>query len=747
MYYNIINRYLRSELPQPFFLVVGDNAYLEILENLKHLDLNIVKLSSFCNDQDKFPDIDAFLEFIGEKNNSLKNKRLAIIGLGELLELKGEKEAKRYLSYIKEVNLKDKKAIFIMRGVLPHIKDLQNDVRFDERHVFIDESITINFSITIVNDCYGLPVEKGIKSLLIALENGATGNIFIKSDMSFENSLRNVYKINSAYEVIMNILPDFKIPFDCGIETMWNEFLKELSENDNSTKQIFVNHGFSLDFYQSFYNKIAGNDYNSWLYFIFLKMQANSITNNYLQFVLQNTLKFEDFKQKVLSGIGKLSIENRLFKKHYNERKELISSFPESDIAFFVMENRKDYKSSIFRLTDKTITEKQEIISWVSKHGVISEIKDIYPALYYYLNKYIFNCGELSELLTDYFYKYKQQKISNSIEESFLNKVNELAISRLYNRLTSRDEIIEKLKNDATYLIWVDALGVEYLSYITRLAKLKNLSMNVKISKSELPTLTSFNKSFYDNWGSNFKEKINDLDEVKHKAKGGYNFTENKLPIHLAQELEIIEKVINKIATKLSTNKYKRILVVSDHGASRLAVLRKKEEKYDTETKGQHSGRCCKYFENYELPFAAEENGYLILADYGRFKGSRAANVEVHGGASLEEVVIPIIEFSLQKHRLKIELNSDDIIVDFRKGTKISFFSNRPLENVSISFLGNHYIATEKNKQHYEVILSDMKKSGNYLIEVFSGDNFIKEFSINAKSKIGHDNKDFDDLF
>lgn len=35
-----------------------------------------------------------------------------------------------------------------------------------------------------------------------------------------------------------------------------------------------------------------------------------------------------------------------------------------------------------------------------------------------------------------------------------------------------------------------------------------------------------------------------------------------------------------------------------------------------------------------------------ILANYDRFRGSRRANVEVHGGASMEEVAVPIIEIT-----------------------------------------------------------------------------------------------------
>ena len=34
-----------------------------------------------------------------------------------------------------------------------------------------------------------------------------------------------------------------------------------------------------------------------------------------------------------------------------------------------------------------------------------------------------------------------------------------------------------------------------------------------------------------------------------------------------------------------------------------------KEEKYNTDTQGEHSGRCCKVFSNYDLPF--DGNGHF----------------------------------------------------------------------------------------------------------------------------------------
>jgi hypothetical protein len=205
--------------------------------------------------------------------------------------------------------------------------------------------------------------------------------------------------------------------------------------------------------------------------------------------------------------------------------------------------------------------------------------------------------------------------------------------------------------------------------------------------------------------------------------------------------------VIDKAATKLALRNYKNFLIVSDHGASRLAVLRRKEEKYDTDTNGEHSGRCCKLFQPYDLPFAAEENGYLVLADYGRFKGSRAANVEVHGGASLEEVVVPVIELSLKDINVTVKLIEEIVTVDFRTGTEIKLFFKSPMQDISVVLDGKSYSAFQVDTNHYSVKLPDIKRAGNYTADVYASDNLIGKIRIKAQGKSGKINDAFDDLF
>jgi len=215
----------------------------------------------------------------------------------------------------------------------------------------------------------------------------------------------------------------------------------------------------------------------------------------------------------------------------------------------------------------------------------------------------------------------------------------------------------------------------------------------------------------------------------------------------LAGELEVIKDVIENAATALHSRKYNSFLIVSDHGASRLAVLRSKEEKYDTDTQGKHSGRCCKTFEGYDLPFAAEENGYIVLADYGRFKGSRAANVEVHGGASLEEVVIPIIELTLKDKQITVEVVNKTVFLEFKKEVTIELFFTAPVSDVSVRLGSDRYSAESIEDRRFRVLLSEIKKADHYTAEVYSGDTWIGKVAFKVQSKIAQKNEEFDNFF
>lgn len=222
---------------------------------------------------------------------------------------------------------------------------------------------------------------------------------------------------------------------------------------------------------------------------------------------------------------------------------------------------------------------------------------------------------------------------------------------------------------------------------------------------------------------------IKSLDDLKHHGEEEFDFTNNAIPTYLSSELDILRKTIEKIATKLMNGEYKRAVMISDHGASRLSVLSKSENQWGSASNAEHSGRCCPISEIEEKPSCAiEENGYWVLANYDRFKGGRRANVEVHGGATLEEVVIPIIEMVYSPEEIEIQLLSKSIKFSRRKkNAALQVFSKMKLDNlcVRISGLSGEYEGTSSDGQTFTIALPELRKSGVYTMDVYYRGNIV----------------------
>ena len=284
-------------------------------------------------------------------------------------------------------------------------------------------------------------------------------------------------------------------------------------------------------------------------------------------------------------------------------------------------------------------------------------LSKVYPALYQYLLPYRFG----NALLDQYFQDYKYQKVINKILPEFVSQVEDQAEKREYNYiLAPRTSVIESLNRKDAQLYFMDAMGVEYLGYILSVCRDLNLIASIKVCVSELPSITSRNKEFLELFADARYQTvpIKDIDDIKHHGKYDFDFYNNsKLPIHLIKELEVIRTVLKKIRNDLAESPLQRVFMIADHGASRLAVLHDTENVWEMAEKGQHSGRCCPKSDVDQKPdFAADAGDFWALANYDRFKGGRKANVEVHGGATLEELCVPIIELTYMSEKPEIAL-------------------------------------------------------------------------------------------
>lgn len=748
----LVDNYLSKAKGLPFFYAVDDVEYLSVLNSLKQAGLEEIRLSEFCKVADKYPNLDELIDSFRIADVDFSSNKCVITGLGEYLALKGEQEAIKFLRKLKNTTLGVARVVILLRYMDRPLKTIvEEDIRLKEQRVFFQsQSNNYNSIVNIQTDSnLGLVKETGIKFLLKQFESGATGKLYVKTDLDLSNSLIPITTISNSYMAVKQLVKGFLLPQSIGTEEQWGKLLSDV--------QKFGTLEAALDFYglgdqveEEFLERAIGYEYKNWIYFVSLKLNVEKIHNLYLRYVISSVDDFKSLKEHALNDIIKIRHNDLSFQEMYMARKKLLKGISESDIAIFVRENEIDTQESIYHFTDLTLMERHAIIKWVSSYGTVPELEYIYPALASYLKKYIFDCGKISQFLTDYFNSYKKQKIRNVLDENFVASVSEASMK--YASLDTRANALSKIEDKRNcYLYWIDALGVEYLSYIQDLAREKGLSIKIDVVRADLPTITEINRKFYDEWNGGKKAKQSRLDEIKHKEKGGFDYEKCQAPIHLADELAVIEEAINTAYTSLALHDCKKFIIASDHGASRLAVIAHIEEKYETDTRGEHSGRCCKYFDDYDISYSVSEKGYIVLTNYGRFQKSRRANVEVHGGASLEETVIPVITLSL-KGQITSDirvLDAENIVIERKKGVTFKLYIS-DVENqdkVRVVLKERSYSAKCIDKTHYEICAPEIKRSGKYNVDIFDGENLLGSVVINVKGTVGTSNSDFDDLF
>ena len=99
-----VANYIASAKGLPFFYVVGDSEYISTLQDLKQQGLDVVRLSDFCSNDDRFPSIDDLIDYFRTADVDFKSNKCVIVGLGEYLALRGEEEANKILRKLKSTS-------------------------------------------------------------------------------------------------------------------------------------------------------------------------------------------------------------------------------------------------------------------------------------------------------------------------------------------------------------------------------------------------------------------------------------------------------------------------------------------------------------------------------------------------------------------------------------------------------------------------------------------------------------------
>ena len=706
-----------------------------------------------------FPDILGVLEAADKADNSV------VWGISQSSMLKGEEALVSDLRRIIDRSVRGH--VFVVLTYCSGLLDkyFARDPRRDRRIVVVDgkrcDLPTIRF-VRKGDDCDGAHVD-GMKGLLKKLEDmsgeSMARNPVISVVMPYDADLfgRSKYAIQDHGDVFV-VLVDKYVEIKRVADKSWAsceqwEWLRGQSKSHADFSSLVAQRwGSTRDLCQQIDDVFHNQSSNErWLLWLAMRVFGEG-AGTYLGFSLDQTTSCEAWIRRVYHALADVARSDSRFESFFAQRLELLKLLPanSTEMQFYCQSVAERYgKDAVYYLSDSTDHERRQWMKTIDENDwtdaeIEKAIAHASRELSYYIEPFVFDSYNshlkndnisLADDLTYYFNRYKYQKIRNCIDDDFIEYVDKYAIERPYNKLRCRSAVTRTIDKDGVQAYFIDALGAEHLGYIQAKCREYGMISDIQIVRCELPSITSINKEFKERFET---RDVKDLDDLKHHSTI-YLYERCQLPIHLFEELKVIDKELRNIRDLLRSHGAQKAVIFSDHGASRLAVIyRHENEKIELEEKGKHSGRCCRCEQSPNLDQAAYENGWAVLANYERFKGGNKAQVEVHGGASLEEVVVPIVTLTLRPE--KVEYHLVDQKVKYSQGkVTLALCCNMPMNAPRIQIEGVFYEgALDSDRRTARFDVDQHTKAQAYRATVWEGNTNtgqVFDFVVERKTK------------
>jgi len=744
-----IDRYLKKDNVEPLVVDFQNKDDLEAIVTHYNIPQNAFICASdptFCK-PDEFPSIANMIDRL-----TTENKNFFVREISSFYMLKGEKALMQELKELLAMSVAGH-VIILTYQCAEYLRCLiKNDKRLESRICILEGALTVRPKLIFVAAGIVNTAVKGLRGIAAAVEAEIGEVLYIetcKGKDSYPYSLYFLSELKRPYDVLCNLDPSTSILGEStGSEEEWKYVLSAFQIYPSWEQLIAAKVGpvHNLDLIISTYQQNSASKIWQWLYFVGLKLFGAG-NDAYLNKAVAKASSHSELIRNIYRSILEIEPTDSTFEATYMRRKAILNSIgnPLDEIIGFCKIVLSKGKDALHYLTDNTIQEKELVFKLLDKYGAEFNREDLLAILgrvYSDLQQYLMPYRFKNALLDSYFQEYKYQKVLNKIFPEFMAIVEQQAVDREYNViLQPRSAVIESIDVVHAQTYFTDAMGVEYLGYIMSKCQELQLMAKVTVCRSELPSITSRNKEF---WNVFSTEQfpiitVDKIDKIKHHGEEGFDYSreDKKLPIHLIRELELIDELLKKVKTNLASGSYSKAILIADHGASRLAVIHETENLLEMESNGKHSGRCCPKSEVDVRPnSAADADDFWSLANYDRFKGSRKANVEVHGGATLEEVTVPIIEITYLNAAIEVKVMPIDapatfagvpeITVSFRKKAAIKIFATQKLMDVSVEIDGHEYEAKPLDDNFYIVEeMPEIRRAKPYSVNVYACGNKV----------------------
>lgn len=288
----------------------------------------------------------------------------------------------------------------------------------------------------------------------------------------------------------------------------------------------------------------------------------------------------------------------------------------------------------------------RQLIIWLYQMKFVNRdrIKGIYPGFWYYLDSEESNAEseEFLKKFDTYFKKYRNARLAQESGEAYKAALlewnrDENAFFDWYlnNKLDYPEGYLKKTGFRGTVYV-LDGVGAEFMGYLLKILEERGYSVMASCySKCHLPSITTVAKKFY-------PPEYKWMDDYDQQVVHGSTYYPVK---NLENALSKIESLVDRIMAEEGGADF---AITADHGATVGHKIKKEDKEYNFE-KSDHDGRC--YF-NKDRKAIDPSNDYLLYDDESGSQWVIALNQRslynnskyaVHGGATPEEVLVPVI--------------------------------------------------------------------------------------------------------
>lgn len=405
----------------------------------------------------------------------------------------------------------------------------------------------------------------------------------------------------------------------------------------------------------------------------------------------------------------------------------------------FVTGNSKKERIYLIRMVGKWMKVDYEQVSASTK------LRQIYPELFFYLDHTI---HQKDVDIKGYMSRYKAHKLENTLPED-----DDVYFAGFQTDVyDNRYSILADNVDSDTVILWIDALGVEWLPLLnwSITEYCDGTISSISVGQAALPTETCFN----DLWNSMDTpyRKLDKLDKLAHKGV----IDEPDYYACIEEQLSFVAGVHKQINDLLK--KHHRVIVTGDHGTSRLAArffhVKDGFSAPKNATVCSH-GRYCKVAEsvgytitNTRMFKRADGMQYIVYTNYDHFKQSgfaagedddNAIYGEVHGGATPEEMLVPIIVINSNIDTPLSGTWEKNSVKIFMKKARLSLSFNKPVQKLQVKVAGiDADVASTDGGNRWNVTIPGIK-DGPYTAHVLANNTIVEMPAITILPALGGD--------